>query len=127
MTANVLDTPGTLNGDERRSRRGMRLSVIAPAFNEEAVLPLFFDRLTKTLDACGIDYEIICVNDGSRAQSLLVLLQEQHRNPRVKIIDLSRNFGKDVALCAGLEAASGDMVLPIDVDLQDPPELVEQV
>jgi glycosyltransferase involved in cell wall biosynthesis len=104
----------------------MRLSVIAPAFNEEAVLPLFFDRLTKTLDTCGIDYEIICVNDGSRDQSLLVLLQEQRRNPRVKIIDLSRNFGKDVALCAGLEAASGDMVLPIDVDLQDPPELVEQ-
>ena len=111
---------------EPRSRAGKRLSLVAPAYDEEAVLPVFFQRVEAVLARCGVDYEIICVNDGSRDATLAVLLRQRQRNPRIKVIDLSRNFGKEVALSAGLEAATGDMVAPIDVDLQDPPELIER-
>ena len=114
------------DGLETRSRHGKRLSVIAPAFNEEDVLAFFFVRVERVLNACAVDWEIICVNDGSRDATLAVLLHERARNPRIKVIDLSRNFGKEVALTAGMDAATGDMVLPIDVDLQDPPELIPE-
>ena len=112
------------DGLERRSRHGKRLSVIAPAYNEQEVLAFFFVRMERVLNACAVDWEIICVNDGSRDATLAVLLHERARNPRIKVIDLSRNFGKEVALSAGIDAATGDMVLPIDVDLQDPPEVI---
>ncbi|MDI1366427.1 MAG: glycosyltransferase family 2 protein [bacterium] len=107
-----------------RNRAGRRLSIVAPVYNEQEVLDLFFDRLTAVLDGCGVDFEIVCVNDGSRDHSLAVMMARRLRDPRIKIIDLSRNFGKETALSAGLEAAFGDMVVPIDVDLQDPPELI---
>lgn len=109
-----------------RERAGKRLSVIAPAYNEQEVLDLFFGRLEPILEDCVDDYEIICVNDGSRDATLAVLVGHHRRNPRIKVIDLSRNFGKEIALSAGLDAASGDMVVPIDVDLQDPPELIRE-
>jgi len=114
------------DGLERRSRRGKRLSVIAPAYNEQDVLAFFFVRMERVLNACAVDWEIVCVNDGSRDNTLAVLLHERARNPRIKVIDLSRNFGKEVALSAGMDAATGDMVLPIDVDLQDPPEVIPE-
>lgn len=107
-----------------RSRAGKRLSIVAPVYNEQAVLGLFFERLQATLTACGVSYEIICVNDGSLDHSLPILLSYQQRDPRVKVINLARNFGKERALSAGLDASSGDFVVPIDVDLQDPPELI---
>lgn len=107
-----------------RSRVGRTLSVIAPVYNEQAVLEMFFDRITKVLDGLGVGFEIVCVNDGSRDHSLAILLAQRIRDPRIKVIDLSRNFGKEVALSAGLDACTGDMVVPIDVDLQDPPELI---
>ena len=115
-----------LDGLERRSRHGKRLSVIAPAYNEEDVLAFFFLRMERVLNACAVDWEIVCVNDGSKDATLAVLLHEHQRNPRIKVIDLSRNFGKEVALSAGMDAATGDMVLPIDVDLQDPPEVIPE-
>lgn len=107
-----------------RSRAGRRLSIVAPVYNEQEVLDLFFDRLSAVLDGCGVAFEIVCVNDGSRDHSLAVMVARRRRDPRIKIIDLSRNFGKETALSAGLDAATGDMVVPIDVDLQDPPELI---
>lgn len=109
-----------------RSRAGKRLSIVAPCFNEQEVLDLFFDRIEAELGRLGVDYEIVCVNDGSRDHTLAVLLARHQRDPRVKVINLARNFGKETALSAGLDAASGDMVVPIDVDLQDPPELIDQ-
>ena len=109
-----------------RSRAGKRLSIVAPCFNEQEVLDLFFDRIEAELGRLGVDYEIVCVNDGSRDHTLAVLLKHHQRDPRVKVINLARNFGKETALSAGLDAASGDMVVPIDVDLQDPPELIDQ-
>jgi glycosyltransferase involved in cell wall biosynthesis len=90
------------------------------------VLDLFFARIEEELAALGVAYEIVCVNDGSRDHTLAVLLKHHQRNPRVKVINLARNFGKETALSAGLDAATGDMIVPIDVDLQDPPELIGQ-
>lgn len=107
-----------------RSRQGRTLSIVAPCFNEERALGFFFDRLEPVLAASGLDCEIIFVNDGSRDGTLALLLERAQRDPRVKVLDLSRNFGKDIALTAGLDAASGDLVVPIDVDLQDPPEVI---
>lgn len=107
-----------------RSRAGKRLSIVAPCFNEQAVLDLFFERIEDELAKIGLDYEIVCVNDGSRDHTLAVLLRHHQRNPRIKVINLARNFGKETAMSAGLDATAGDMVVPIDVDLQDPPELI---
>ena len=107
-----------------RSRAGKRLSIVAPCFNEQAVLDLFFERIEDELAKLGLDYEIVCVNDGSRDHTLAVLLRHHQRNPRIKVINLARNFGKETAMSAGLDATAGDMVVPIDVDLQDPPELI---
>ena len=109
-----------------RSRVGKRLSLIAPCYNEQEVLDLFFARIDAEMAKLAVDYEIVCVNDGSRDHTLAVLLKHHQRDPRVKVINLARNFGKEVALSAGLDAAVGDMVVPIDVDLQDPPELIGQ-
>jgi glycosyltransferase involved in cell wall biosynthesis len=109
-----------------RSRVGKRLSIVAPCYNEQEVLDLFFARIDAELAKLAVDYEIVCVNDGSRDHTLAVLLKHHQRDPRIKVINLARNFGKEVALSAGLDAATGDMVVPIDVDLQDPPELIGQ-
>lgn len=107
-----------------RSRQGRTLSIIAPCFNEEQSLGFFFARLESVLSEAGVDWEIVFVNDGSRDGTLALLLERAQQDPRIKVLDLSRNFGKDIALTAGLDAATGDMVVPIDVDLQDPPEVI---
>jgi len=110
----------------RRDRHGKCLSVIAPSYNEAAVLDLFFEQLEPVLDACVTTYEIICINDGSRDATLPILLAHHRRNPKIKVIDFSRNFGKEIALTAGLDAAEGDMIVPMDVDLQDPPRVIAE-
>jgi len=109
-----------------RSRAGKTLSIVAPCFNEQEVLDLFFERIDAELAKLGVDYEVVCVNDGSRDHTLAVLLKHHQRDPRIKVINLARNFGKETALSAGLDAATGDMIVPIDCDLQDPPELIGQ-
>ena len=94
-------------------------------YNEEAVLRLFFEAIDSTLrDATQIDYEIVCVNDGSTDNTFSILKEYAAQNPRIKIVNLSRNYGKEPALSAGLDYASGDAVIPIDCDLQDPPEVI---
>jgi glycosyltransferase involved in cell wall biosynthesis len=103
----------------------MLLSIVVPAYNEDAVLPEFHARLAGVLDQSGLDdAEIVYVNDGSRDLTLQVMRALRVRDPRVAIVDLSRNFGKEVALTAGLDHARGDAVVVIDADLQDPPELI---
>ncbi len=109
-----------------RTRVGKRLSIVAPCYNEQEVLDLFFERIDAELAKLGVEYEVVCVNDGSRDHTLAVLLKHHQRDPRIKVINLARNFGKETALSAGLDAVTGDMVVPIDVDLQDPPELIGQ-
>jgi glycosyltransferase involved in cell wall biosynthesis len=95
--------------------------------NEQESIRLFFDHLEPVLEQLDGDYEIVCVNDGSRDDTLELLLEENRRNPRIKVIDLSRNFGKEAALTAGLDFAAGDCIVPIDADLQDPPELIAEM
>jgi glycosyltransferase involved in cell wall biosynthesis len=101
-----------------------RLSVVVPIYNEEANIPTFLERVVPLLERATPDYEIVCVNDGSSDQTLAVLLAARSLNPRLKIIDLTRNFGKEAALTAGLDFTTGDAVIPLDADLQDPPELI---
>ena len=108
------------------------LSVVVPCYNEAASIDALFERLEGVLDelraADGtLDYEIVCVNDGSRDDTLARLVAHHGRNPRIKVIGFARNFGKEVALTAGIDHAIGDAVIPIDADLQDPPELIGEL
>ena len=103
-----------------------QLSVVAPMFNESECLAHFFERVESTLAPLKMSYEIVCVNDGSADNTLDLLRSNRARNPAIKIVNLSRNFGKDIALSAGIDHARGDAVIPIDSDLQDPPELIAE-
>lgn len=100
------------------------LSIIAPMYNEEKAMHGFFERVQKVLATVTPSYEIICVNDGSQDLTLAKLRQYSEQDDRIKVVNLSRNFGKEIALSAGIDHASGDAVIPIDADLQDPPELI---
>lgn len=103
------------------------LSVIVPLFNEEDVLPEFHRRLASVLDRLPLAAEIVYVNDGSTDGSLALIHDLRGRDPRVAVVDLSRNFGKEIAMAAGLDHASGDAVVIIDADLQDPPEVIPEL
>jgi glycosyltransferase involved in cell wall biosynthesis len=105
----------------------VEISVVAPVHNEALGLAEFFARLIPVLDGLGTSYEIICVDDGSSDDSLERLLELRERMPALKVLSLSRNFGKDVAVSAGFDYARGAAVVPIDADLQDPPELIERM
>ena len=108
-------------------REKIRLSVVVPIYNEEPNLDYLFERLETVLIPLQLNYEIVCVNDGSRDNTLMCLVHHHQRNPAIKVIDLSRNFGKEIALSAGIDYAKGDAVIPIDADLQDPPELIGEL
>lgn len=101
------------------------LSIIVPVYNEAANLDAFFMRLDPVLARQGLNAEIVCIDDGSRDNSWALLVERQRCDPRLRLIRLSRNFGKDIALSAGLQHAAGRAVIPIDADLQHPPELIE--
>ncbi|MFT5249450.1 MAG: glycosyltransferase involved in cell wall biosynthesis [bacterium] len=105
----------------------IEISLIAPMFNEEEVIDVFFDTVNSYLEPAGIVYEIICVNDGSNDNTMLKLREHAKKNSRIKVVNLSRNFGKEVALTAGIDHAQGKAAVPIDCDLQDPPELVVEM
>jgi len=105
----------------------VEISVVVPLYNEEPNIDYLFERLLLVLAQMNIGYEIICVNDGSQDNTLKCLIEYHRRHPVIKIVNLSRNFGKEVALTAGIDYAGGAAVIPIDADLQDPPELIEQL
>lgn len=112
----------TMDSDTQRPE----LSIVSPMFNESLNLDFFFERLMPVLNSVALEYELICVNDGSSDDTLARLLHYRRANDRIKVIDLSRNFGKEIALTAGIDHALGRAVVPIDADLQDPPELIGQ-
>jgi glycosyltransferase involved in cell wall biosynthesis len=112
---------GTLEG--RRVNRPV-LSVVVPVFNEQDVLPEFHRRLVAVLDHLDVTSEIIYINDGSKDSSLLMMKELWASEERVAIVNLSRNFGKETAVTAGLDHVRGDAAVVIDADLQDPPELI---
>jgi dolichol-phosphate mannosyltransferase len=100
------------------------LSVVVPCFNEESVLSVTHERLRTALDAIGMPWEILYVDDGSRDRTREILLSLASHDDRVKVISLSRNFGHQIAVTAGLNHAAGSAVVLIDADLQDPPEVI---
>jgi len=103
------------------------ISVVAPAYNEEASVNAFYERVVAVFDDHDIQGEIIFVNDGSTDGTLDALVALHAQDSRVVIVDLSRNFGKEIALTAGLDHVRGKAAVPIDVDLQDPPELIPEL
>jgi glycosyltransferase involved in cell wall biosynthesis len=103
------------------------VSLACPFYNEGGAVPLFFARVLPVLEGLGLPFEIVCVNDGSNDATLEELLRAREADPRIVVVDLSRNFGKEAALTAAIDHARGDAVIPIDADLQDPPELIAQM
>ncbi|MFB2937522.1 glycosyltransferase family 2 protein [Aerosakkonemataceae cyanobacterium BLCC-F154] len=103
------------------------LSIVVPLYNEELNIDYLFERLESVLERLSSTYEIVCVNDGSKDNTLKCLIDHHYRNSAIKVVNLSRNFGKEIALTAGIDYAVGAAVIPIDADLQDPPELIGEL
>ncbi|MGY3685591.1 glycosyltransferase family 2 protein [Vibrio coralliilyticus] len=102
--------------------KSVLISLVVPVFNEEESIETFLSAIASTLS--DVNYEVIFINDGSTDDTLQVLFSQKSKYSFLKIIDLSRNFGKEAALSAGLAKAKGNAIIPIDVDLQDPPEVI---
>lgn len=118
-----LRTPMARKSDNSEKRQ--LVSIVAPFYEESAGIEHFYQEITAALGrATSCDFEIVCVDDGSRDDTLSKLAALAERDSRFQIIELSRNFGKEAALTAGIDAACGDAVVLIDADLQDPPELI---
>jgi glycosyltransferase involved in cell wall biosynthesis len=124
MEMNSTGAPNSSGAGAVRAPRRPLLSVIVPCFNEEQVLRETNRRLFATLDQTGMDTEIVYVDDGSIDGTAEILRQLHEADPRAKVLRLSRNFGHQFAITAGLEHASGDAIVLIDADLQDPPEVI---
>jgi len=103
------------------------ISVVVPAYNEDEVLPEFHQRLSAVLTQLPMDYEVVYINDGSTDETMTLITSLYNEDKNITLIDLSRNFGKEIALTAGLHKAQGDAVIVIDADLQDPPELIPEL
>jgi len=99
-------------------------SVVAPVFNEDETLPHFYERIVVVMEEMGEPFELLLVNDGSHDDSYRIMQELHARDPRVHVINFSRNFGHQIAISAGLDYARGKAVIILDADLQDPPEVI---
>jgi len=105
-----------------------KISIIVPFYNESEAIDHFYAAMRPILDRINEhDFEVICIDDGSRDDTLKKLIALAEQDKRFYVVELSRNFGKEAALTAGIDAATGDAVIPIDADLQDPPELIPEM
>ncbi len=104
-----------------------KLSIVIPMYNEEESIGPLFDRLFPVLEGLGMDYEMVCVNDGSKDRTLEILEQELKRRPHLVVVNLARNFGQHAAVMAGFEQAKGDWIITMDADLQNPPEEIPKL
>ena len=104
-----------------------KYSIVVPAYNEEQSLQLFYDAVTPLMDSLNEEYEMVFVNDGSKDKTLEILRGLAQKDKRVKVCSFSRNFGQQAALLCGLQAATGDAIIAMDADLQDPPEVALQM
>lgn len=106
-----------------------KISVIVPCYNEEEALPLFYEEMERVRkqDFEGIDFEYIFINDGSKDKTLAEIRALRNQDDKVRYVSFSRNFGKEAAMLAGLEAAEGDYITLMDADLQDPPSLLRKM
>ena len=123
----VRVTDGEPGTESLPVRARPQLSVVVPLLNEQDTLPILYRRLSTTVSRCGIDAEILFVNDGSSDLTAGMLDELAADDPRITVIHLSRNFGHQAAVTAGLDLAQGDAVVVMDGDLQDPPELLPQL
>ena len=106
----------------------IKISVVAPFFNEGDGVTHFYREMCSIFASLSkYDFELVCVDDGSSDDTLSYLIELANTDNRVKVIEFSRNFGKEAALTAGIDYATGDAVIPIDSDLQDPPELIGEM
>ena len=105
----------------------VEISIVIPVYYSASIFPVLYERLVKTLEEVSSAYEIIAVVDGCTDQSATIIAEINARDPRVKMIEFSRNFGNQMAITAGLRYSSGDFVVVIDDDLEDPPELIPQL
>ena len=103
------------------------LSLVVPCYNEQEAIPVFLEEITPVLQNLKMSYELVFINDGSVDATLEVLQQSKQKAPEIRILNFSRNFGKEAALTAGIDFAQGRAVIPIDVDLQDPPHLITEM
>src|SRR5574344_1547299 len=104
-----------------------KITVIVPCYNEEEALPIFYKEINKVVDKMSVKFELILINDGSKDKTLDIMRDLAHKDKNVRYVSFSRNFSKEAAMLAGLEAATGDYVTIMDVDLQDPPALLEEM
>ncbi len=105
-----------------------KISIIIPAYNEEDSLPFLYERLEKMINAnSNYEFEILFVNDGSKDNTLNLIKEYREKDSRISYVDFSRNFGKEIGMIAGLDYATGDAVIFMDADLQDPPELIPEM
>ena len=105
-----------------------KITLLIPAYNEEDVLKMLYDRLRKIMDdVSNYEFEILFVNDGSKDSTLAIIKSLREMDNRISYVNLSRNFGKEIAMIAGLDYAQGDAVIILDADLQDPPELIPEM
>ena len=100
------------------------VSLVIPVYNEETSLDPFIESATRVMQSLGLPFELLFVDDGSSDQTLPRLVALSRTNATIRVVSLSRNFQKEAALTAGIDQTRGDVVIPIDVDLQDPPELI---
>ena len=105
-----------------------KITIIVPAYNEEESLPFLYERLEKLMnDIKNYEFEILFVNDGSKDKTIQLIKEMRAKDSRICYVDFSRNFGKEIAMLAGLDYATGDCVIFMDADLQDPPELIPEL
>jgi len=115
------------NGPAERRREPVSLGVVVPVYNEADAIPPFYQALKPVLEPLGYETQILFVDDGSTDDTRAAIRQLQARDPSVRLVGLSRNFGKEAALSAGIDRINTDVVVPIDVDLQDPPNLIPKM
>jgi glycosyltransferase involved in cell wall biosynthesis len=105
-----------------------KVSIITPFYNEGEGIDYFYESLSKVLNEISdLDFEVVCIDDGSHDNTLDKLISLTEKDSRFQVVELSRNFGKEAALTSGIDVATGDAVIPIDADLQDPPELIQEM
>ena len=105
-----------------------KVTIIIPAYNEEESLPYLYERLVKLMENNkNYDFEILFVNDGSKDRTLEIIKEYRKKDNRISYVDFSRNFGKETAMIAGMDYATGDCIIFMDADLQDPPELIPEL
>ena len=105
-----------------------KISIIIPAYNEEESIPKLYERLNKIINTISnYEFEVLFINDGSKDKTLELIKKIREEDERICYVNFSRNFGKEIALLAGIDYAKGDAVIFLDADLQDPPELIPEL